>query len=118
MSLYVAAPPQLRPIAPRQLVHELLAAHIDLNAALVFDADGTLWFTDVGDDVFRDALERDLLKDEAKAALQRMAARHGLEFDGSPTAIARRLRNAFRAGRLPERELCEVMTWCYAGFTL
>src|SRR5687768_14716775 len=88
MSLYIAAP-ELRPIAPRELVHELLEARTEPNAALVFDADGTLWFTDVGDDAFRDALERDLLKDDAKAALQRVAARHGLDFAGSPTAIAR-----------------------------
>ena len=117
MSLYVAAPPRLRPVAARQLVRELASALDAPNAALVFDADGTLWFADVGDDVFRDALERGLLKEDAAEALKRSAARHGLDFRGSASEVARGLRSAYRVGRFPERELFEVMTWCYAGFT-
>ena len=58
LSLYVVSPPRLRPVGARQLVRELAAQMVDSKAALVFDADGTLWFADVGDDVFPAAIER------------------------------------------------------------
>ena len=117
LSLYVVSPPSLRPVGARQLVRELAAELRDPNAALVFDADGTLWFADVGDDAFLAAIERDLLKQDARDALSRAAARYGLETNGSASQIARSLRDAFRVGRLPEHEMFEIMTWCYAGWT-
>jgi phosphatidylglycerophosphatase C len=118
LSLYVASPPRLRPVGARQLVRELAAQLSDSRAALVFDADGTLWFADVGDDVFLAAIERSLLKDDARSALSQVAARRELPASGSASEIGRALRDAFRAGRLPEHEMFEVMTWCYAGWTL
>jgi phosphatidylglycerophosphatase C len=118
LSLYVVSPPRLRAIGARQLVRELAAQMQDHRAALVFDADGTLWFADVGDDVFLAAIERGLLKDDACEALSQLAASRALPARGSANEIARTLRDAFRAGRLPEHEMFEVMAWCYAGWTL
>ena len=114
MSLYIVSPPRLRPVGARQLVRELAADSGSLETALVFDADGTLWFADVGDDVFLATIERGLLKDEAREALSLVAARHNLPAGGSATEIARTLRDASRAGWLPERDMFEVMAWCYA----
>ena len=117
LSLYVVSPPRLRPVGARQLVRELAAHLKDPSSALVFDADGTLWFADVGDDVFLAAIERALLKEDAREALLLAASSHNLRARGSATEIARTLRDAFRAGRLPEREMFELMAWCYAGWT-
>jgi len=118
LSLYVLTPPRLRPVGARQLVRELAAQLRDPNASLVFDADGTLWFADVDDDVFLATIERSLLNDEARAPLAQVTARRDLPASGSASQIARTLRDAFRASRLPEHELFEVMTWCYAGWTV
>jgi phosphoserine phosphatase len=118
MSLYIVSPPRLRPVGARQLVRELAARSGSSEAALVFDADGTLWFADVGDDVFLATIERGLIKDDSREALSLVASRHNLPAGGSATQIARTLRDAFRAGWLPERDVFEVMAWCYAGWTL
>jgi phosphatidylglycerophosphatase C len=90
----------------------------DRAAALVFDGDGTLWSGDVSEDVFLQAVSAGLLRQEATAALAATATRFGLSPDGSATEIAVRMFQAYRERRFPEREVCEVMTWCYAGFSL
>jgi phosphoserine phosphatase len=87
------------------------------NALFAFDADGTLWSGDVGDDVFHEAVTSGLLREEARDALAREASAHGLETAGSSSAIAGRLFAAYHAGKYPERSTYELMTWCYAGFS-
>ena len=83
---------------------------------LAFDGDGTLWAGDVGEDVFNYATERELLREEAREALALEAQQHGLDPTGSSSALARRLFAEYVAGKYPERSVCAVMTWCYAGF--
>lgn len=87
-------------------------------AALAFDADGTLWTGDVGEDLFQYAVDLELLREEARAPLAEMARRFGIHADGSATSIGKALVDGFHAGRLPNLEACELMTWGYAGMTL
>ena len=68
-------------------------------AAMVFDADGTLWSGDVGDDLFFHATERDLLREDARDALVELADGHGLDTHGTPSDLAVRMYEAHLAGR-------------------
>ena len=86
--------------------------------ALAFDADGTLWSGDVGDDVFRFAVTHGRLREAARAELERQAETRGFEAFPDVNATAKHLFEAYVAGRYPERDMCELMTWCYAGHTL
>jgi phosphatidylglycerophosphatase C len=85
---------------------------------MAFDADGTLWSGDVGEDVFEFAYEHGLLREEAREELSRLATKHHLPANGSSSELARRVCAAYRNGLLGDRLICEVMTWSYAGFTL
>ena len=90
----------------------------DRPSALAFDADGTLWSGDVGEDVFRFAVGHGRLREAARAELERQAESRGFECFADVNATAQQLFEAYLAGRYPEREICELMTWCYAGHTL
>lgn len=87
------------------------------NGLLAFDGDGTLWSGDVGEDVFNEAVTAGLLRKEAREALQREAAAYAIETDGDSSELAARLFAAYLAGTYPERDVCAMMTWCYAGFS-
>jgi phosphatidylglycerophosphatase C len=108
-----------RLVTPAQLVTEL-AVHFQagLPCALAFDADGTLWSGDVGDDVFRFAVTHGRLREAARAELERQAETRGFETFADVNATAMHLFQAYVARRYPERDMCELMTWCYAGHTL
>ncbi|HEV8247350.1 MAG TPA: HAD family hydrolase [Polyangiaceae bacterium] len=108
----------LRTIGARALLGRLeeLAASVP-SKAIAFDGDGTLWSGDVGEDIFHHALRERLLKAEALPALRAAATRHALSSDGDANDVARRIFDAYVAGKFPEREVCSVMTWCYAGFS-
>lgn len=103
----------------RQLVVELeqrLAA--GRPSALAFDADGTLWSGDVGEDVFHFAVGHGRLREQARAELERQAGLRGFSTFTDVNATAKHLFDAYVAGSYPERDMCELMTWCYAGHTL
>lgn len=87
------------------------------NAVFAFDADGTLWSGDVGEDVFHAALDGGLLRQHAQPALAREAAAHDLDPSGSAGQIAARLYAAHLSGGYPERSAYAMMAWCYAGFS-
>ena len=86
--------------------------------ALAFDADGTLWSGDVGDDVFRFAVAHGRLREEARAEIERQALTRGFEVSADVNVTAEHLFEMYVAGRYPERDMCELMTWCYAGHSL
>jgi phosphoserine phosphatase len=108
-----------RTVTPEQLIAEL-PRHLDASRqnVLAFDGDGTLWSGDVGEDVFRFALHHGRLREEARAALDTEASTRGFESFADPNATAEHLFDMYVAGRYPEREICELMTWCYAGHSL
>ncbi len=107
-------------LAPEKLTSELSAmlGDADPNGVVIaFDGDGTLWSGDVGEDLFRAAMQHDFLVDDALPALTLEAERFGIALGGVKTAngAARVLLAAYLAGQYPERETCAMMTWCYAG---
>ena len=108
-----------RLVTPAQLIAEL-RPRIETGqpCALAFDADGTLWSGDVGDDVFRFAVVHGRLREAARAALEGEAEARGFQTFADVNDTAKHLFEMYVAKRYPEREMCELMTWCYAGHTL
>jgi len=101
------------------LVQRLRALHQDGgDAALVFDGDGTLWSGDIAEDLLHHALEHDFIRQEARPALDATAHAHGISTQGSASELAGRMFEAYTRGRFPERTVCEVIAWCFAGYTL
>jgi phosphoserine phosphatase len=80
-----------------------------------FDADGTLWTNDVGDQLFDAALGAGFLRPAALPALRTLATRHGVCTDGFAGTLAQRLFAQFRLGRVPEHDISAMLVWCYAG---
>lgn len=90
----------------------------DRRSALAFDADGTLWSGDVGDDVFRFAVSHGRLREAARQEIERQARARGFESFSDLNRTAQHLFEAYLRGQYPEREMCALMTWCYAGHTV
>lgn len=108
-----------RAVSAEALIAELGAALPEQGAAaLAFDGDGTLWWGDVSEDVLSFANAEGLLREEARPALVEAAEAHGVSSEGSASALAARIFEAYLDRRYPEREVCEMMTWCYAGYSL
>lgn len=105
-------------VDPEGLVDHLRHTKAPGPAGMAFDADGTLWSGDVGEDVFEFANEHGLVRKEAHGALARTATEHGLDANGTPSELARGIYAGYRRGVVGERLMCEVMTWCYAGHSL
>jgi phosphatidylglycerophosphatase C len=82
-----------------------------------FDADGTLWSLDVGETLFKSALDARLIHDEAGDAMREIAQRHGIANDGSACELAARLFRAYQEGLMPERDCAEMQVRCYAGWS-
>ncbi len=81
------------------------------------DGDGTLWTGDVGEDLFHAFLEGGRVEPAALEGLRRTARHHDLSDAGSGVDIARRIYAAYLAGGYAEERMCELMTWCFAGWT-
>ena len=107
-----------RGVTASELIQELERRRVPGVNALAFDGDGTLWSGDVSEDVFSRAVTSELLRDAARPALVEAAAQFSIATTGSASDIAARLFAAYAHGAYPEREVCEMMTWCYAGWTL
>lgn len=107
-------------LANRDLVNARLRALLSdvSDGVMAFDADGTLWSGDVGEDVFHLAVKNEALHESARPALARTAEQYEISAEGSPSQIARRLFDAYLSGTFPERDVCAMMSWCYAGWTL
>ncbi|UQA60964.1 HAD family hydrolase [Polyangium aurulentum] len=88
------------------------------TAVLAFDADGTLWSGDVGEDLFHALLHEGALRDDARGALAEEARLFGVPDDGDATALARALYDGYTAGKYPEDRVFAMMAWCSAGFTI
>jgi phosphatidylglycerophosphatase C len=110
--------PRLTPISPADLVARLEELVRNAGQAVAaFDGDGTLWTGDVGEDLFHRAVRERWLLPEALPALTRAAQAHGIDPGGDANDVAARLFEAYLERRFPEKEVCEVLTWCYAGHT-
>lgn len=102
----------------RSVVERLARTRVPGPAGIAFDADGTLWAGDVGEDVFEAACHAGFVRDEPRGALESVCAAHGLSVEGSPSELAWRIYAAYRNGGVAELLTCEVMTWAYAGHSV
>jgi phosphatidylglycerophosphatase C len=93
------------------------AARAEPSGVVATDADGTLWSGDVGEDLFDAFLEHGRVEPAALEELRRNARNHDLSDAGTGPDVARRLYAAYHEGRFPEERMCEVMVWCFAGWT-
>jgi phosphoserine phosphatase len=108
-----------RSVSPDELVAELeRRLHPDRPSALAFDGDGTLWSGDVGEDLFRFAVHHGRLREAARAQIEYEASTRGFNTFADVNRTAEHLFEAYLAHSYPEREMCELMTWCFAGHTL
>jgi phosphatidylglycerophosphatase C len=87
------------------------------RGVIATDADGTLWSGDVGDDLFHAFVERGTVHPPALEAMRREAREHALSDAGTGPEVARRVHEAYVQGRFPEERVCELMAWCFAGWT-
>lgn len=81
------------------------------------DGDGTLWGGDVGEDLFFAFVEHGRIEEPAAEAMRREAHSHALSDAGTGREVARRIYDAYVEGRFPEERVCELMAWCFAGWT-
>jgi phosphoserine phosphatase len=95
-------------------IEELTRA--DPGGVVATDGDGTLWQGDVGEDLFHAFIGAGRVEPPALEALRRDALTHGLSDAGGGPDIARRIYSAYLDGRFPEQRVCELMTWCFAGW--
>jgi len=93
------------------------AARAEPSGVVATDADGTLWAGDVGDDLFEAFLEHGRVEPPALEAFRRAARDHGFSDAGTGPDVASRLYAAYREGHFPEEPMCELMAWCFAGWT-
>lgn len=110
--------PRVTPITVTELVARLEELTLHASEAVAsFDGDGTLWTGDVGEDLFHHAVSERFLLPDALPALKSAAEAHGIASNGDANDVAARLFEAYLARRFPEKDVCEVLTWCYAGYT-
>jgi phosphoserine phosphatase len=95
---------------------EVLARELP-GGVIATDGDGTLWAGDVGEDLFHAFLEKGRVEPPALEALRQTARDHALSDAGTGSEIARRIYAAYLGGGYPEERMCELMTWCFAGWT-
>jgi phosphoserine phosphatase len=81
------------------------------------DGDGTLWSGDIGEDLFFAFVDHERIEEPALEAIRREAHAHDLSDAGSGREVARRIYDAYVEGRFPEERVCELMAWCFAGWT-
>lgn len=95
----------------------LAAARAQPGGVVATDADGTLWDGDVGEDLFEAFIEHGRVEPPSLEGMKREAHDHGLSDAGSGPDVARRIYAAYTEGRFPEERICELMVWCFAGWT-
>jgi phosphatidylglycerophosphatase C len=93
-------------------------ARADGGAGVVaFDGDGTLWSGDVGEDLFHAFLDHGEVAEAALEALRNEASDHSLSDAGTGSEVAHRIYSAYKDGNFPEERICELMAWCFAGWS-
>jgi phosphatidylglycerophosphatase C len=96
-------------------IEPLFALHPD--GFVAFDADGTLWGGDVGEDLFHAVIAADAFAPAAAAAIERQARDHGLRVAAAVCDTARSIERAYLGGSYPELAYLELHAWALAGRT-
>ncbi len=92
----------------RDLVDALTAVPDGYCATVATDADGTLWSTDVGDELFIALGERGDFRGRARRVLVERARLYLEAVPGDDLALARALIERYRAGAIGIAEMCEL----------
>jgi phosphoserine phosphatase len=71
----------------------------------------------VGEDLFHAFLKHGRVEAPALRALALEAREHRISDAGTGGEVARRLYDAYVEGHFPEERICELMTWCFAGWS-
>jgi phosphoserine phosphatase len=87
-----------------------------IGGVIATDGDGTLWSGDVGEDLFHAFLDCGRVETCAAEEMRREAREHAISDAGSGLDVARRIYDAYLGARYPEERICELMTWCFAGW--
>ena len=98
-------------IASKRLVEKLDSLVADGPPVLAFDADGTLWQGDVGDDFFDALIAGGLVLPSAQAAMARELGIAGGEGDRPEQALF----DAYHSGKFDEERFYECVAWAAAG---
>jgi phosphoserine phosphatase len=96
---------------------EALARTTGTTGVVATDGDGTLWSGDVGEDLFHGFIDHGDITEPAIEAMRREAREHQLSDAGAGPDVARRIYASYIEGHFPEERVCELMTWCFAGWT-
>lgn len=99
------------------LLAEIDALGLAPGSWVATDADGTLWAADVGDEAWRRALERGLLRPEAAPALAETLGLPEGDPARDPHALARAIYERYFQGLLGEGPIVAAMTRCYSGWS-
>jgi phosphoserine phosphatase len=87
------------------------------DGVIATDGDGTLWDGDVGEDFFHGFVAHGDFREPAMHQMREDARAHGVAVEGTGKELAARIYDEYLAGRFPEEPVCELMTWCQAGWT-
>jgi phosphatidylglycerophosphatase C len=87
------------------------------GGVVAFDADGTLWSGDVGDDFFHGVLGEGRIEPDAIVAMQALAAAHHVMVPEGGPKLAAALYDAYREGHVPEASFCEMVAYLCSGWT-
>lgn len=110
--------PSVRSVRAEEVVAEIEAVAIANPGGIVAtDGDGTLWSGDFGEDLFDAFVEHGRVEEPARVAIDREAREFSIDASGKPATVARRIWDAYVAGDYPEERVCELNTWCFAGWT-
>ncbi len=102
----------------QRLVHARASLPREEDVVLAFDADGTLWSGDVGNDLFETLIAEEAVREEARQGLIVEAREAGSSVEGKTTTIAQGLYGALAAGTYAEERAFAMMAWIFAGFSL
>ncbi len=88
------------------------------DGAIAFDADGTLWTGDVGDDFVRGFLARGRIERVAAEAMRAIAKEFEVVVpEENGPLLPAKIYDAYQEGRVPEERVCEMVAWACAGWT-
>jgi phosphatidylglycerophosphatase C len=95
---------------------EILEATRKPHMRLAFDADGTLWAGDVGNDVFEAAIAMRFMQPVVTPMLRDLlTSQEVTPRSDDPNALADQLYEAYREGKIPDGPMFDAMTCALAG---